>query len=45
MEDKERKIDGLGHRHVAQIVRRKMLQRVKPSAKVYDRKKIKKDLP
>jgi hypothetical protein len=28
-------------RHMAQLVRRRMLQKVKPSAKVYDRKKSK----
>jgi len=44
-DNKDRKIDGLASRHVAQIVRRKMIQRVKPSGKTYDRKKFKKDLP
>ena len=41
MEDKDKKIVGLAQRHVAQIVRRKMTQRVKPSKKVYDRNKEK----
>jgi hypothetical protein len=45
METKDRKIDGLTGRHVAQIVRRKMIQQVKPSGKAYDRKKFKKELP
>jgi hypothetical protein len=43
--EKENKINGLERRHVAQIVRRMMIQKVKPSKKVYDRKKFKKDLP
>jgi len=38
------KIDGLNKRHVAQIIRRNMVQRVKPSKKVYSRKNLKKDL-
>ena len=38
------KIDGLNKRHVAQIIRRNMSQRVKPSKKVYSRKNLKKDL-
>jgi hypothetical protein len=33
------KIEGLNKRHVAQIIRRNMVQRVKDSKKVYDRKK------
>ena len=37
----DKKINGLNERHVAQIVRRKMIQRVKPSAKVYKRNKNK----
>jgi hypothetical protein len=41
MENKDKKIDGLAQRHVAQIVRRKMTQQVKPSKKVYDRNKEK----
>ncbi len=36
---KEITINGLSVRHVAQIVRRKMIQKVKPSKKVYSRKK------
>ena len=32
-------LNGLSLRHVAQIVRRKMIQKVKPSGKVYSRKK------
>lgn len=44
MMKEERKIDGLNARHVAQIVRRKMLQRLKPSKKIYSRKNLKKDL-
>jgi hypothetical protein len=35
-------LNGLSERHVAQIVRRKMIQKVKPSAKVYNRKHNKK---
>jgi hypothetical protein len=35
-------LNGLSERHVAQIVRRKMIQKVKPSAKVYNRKNNKK---
>jgi hypothetical protein len=37
----DKKINGLSERHVAQIVRRKMIQRVKPSSKVYKRNKNK----
>jgi len=33
--------EGLSERHVAQIIRRKMIQKVKPSSKVYDRNKAK----
>ena len=40
----ENKINGLDVRHVAQIVRRKMITRTKPSKKVYSRKNLKKDL-
>jgi hypothetical protein len=36
-------LNGLSLRHVAQIVRRKMIQKVKPSGKVYNRKKYKQD--
>jgi hypothetical protein len=31
----------LSERHIAQIIRRKMIQKVKPSAKTYNRKKLK----
>ena len=34
-------LNGLSLRHVAQIVRRKMIQKVKPSGKVYNRKRYK----
>ena len=37
----ENNLNGLSLRHVAQIVRRKMIQKVKPSGKVYSRKKYK----
>lgn len=37
-------IDGLTERHVAQIVRRKMITKVKPSNKLYDRNKEKERL-
>jgi hypothetical protein len=30
--------NGLSERHVAQIIRRQMIQKVKPSKKVYSRK-------
>jgi hypothetical protein len=41
----EETLNGLSVRHVAQIVRRKMLQKSKPSGKVYRRIKFgKKDL-
>ena len=43
--EKEEKFNGLERRHVAQIVRRMMIQKVKPSGKVYDRKKSRKGLP
>ena len=43
--EQEQKFNGLERRHVAQIVRRMMIQKVKPSKKVYDRKKFKKSLP
>jgi hypothetical protein len=32
-------LNGLSLRHVAQIVRRRMIQKAKPSGKVYSRKK------
>jgi hypothetical protein len=35
----QRKMNGLSERHVAQIIRRKMIQKVKPSNKTYNRKK------
>ena len=31
-------INGLNERHVAQIIRRKMVQKIKPSGKLYTRK-------
>lgn len=31
-------IDGLNERHVAQIIRRKMIQKAKPSGKNYQRR-------
>jgi hypothetical protein len=34
-------INGLSERHVAQIIRRKMTQKYKPSAKTYKREKYK----
>jgi hypothetical protein len=37
----ETKFNGLSERHVAQIIRRKMIQKTKPSGKVYKRKKYK----
>lgn len=36
-------INGLSERHVAQIIRRKMIQKVKPSGKNYNRKNKKAD--
>jgi hypothetical protein len=36
-------LNGLSLRHVAQIVRRRMIQKAKPSGKVYNRKKYKSD--
>jgi len=42
---KNNELSGLSERHVAQIVRRNMIQKVKPSGKTYKRKKYtKKDL-
>jgi len=35
----DKKMNGLSERHVAQIIRRKMIQKVKPSGKTYNRKK------
>ena len=43
--EQEQKFNGLERRHVAQIIRRMMIQKVKPSKKVYDRKKFSKGLP
>ena len=43
--EKEEKFNGLERRHVRQIIRRMMIQKVKPSGKMYDRKKFKKYLP
>jgi len=37
-------INGLSIRHVAQIVRRNMITKTKPSGKVYSRKKFKLNL-
>lgn len=37
-------INGLSERHIAQIVRRKMIQKVKESKKQYSRKNYKIDL-
>jgi hypothetical protein len=42
---KDKKINGLNERHIAQIVRRKMIQRFKPSSKVYKRNKTKNTEP
>ena len=36
--------NGLNERHVAQIIRRKMITKVKPSGKTYSRKNLKKNL-
>ncbi len=36
--------NGLSERHTSQIIRRKMIQKVKPSGKVYDRNKTKKSV-
>ena len=35
---KKRTTNELSERHIAQIVRRKMVQKVKPSGKIYSRK-------
>ena len=37
----ENKFNGLSESHVAQIIRRKMIQKVKPSGKAYKREKYK----
>ena len=34
-------IDGLNPRHVSAIIRRKMMEKIKPSLKAYKRKKYK----
>jgi hypothetical protein len=36
-------IDGLSERHVAQIIRRKMIQRTEPNSKAYKREKYRYD--
>lgn len=36
-------IDGLNERHVAQIIRRKMIQRTEPNSKAYKREKYRYD--
>jgi hypothetical protein len=36
---KGNKIGGLNERHLAAIIRRKMIQKVKPSGRLYKRKK------
>lgn len=36
---KKNKTNELSERHIAQIVRRKMIQKLKPSGKIYSRKK------
>jgi len=38
MKTSQNQINGLNERHVAQIIRRKMIQQVAPSGKVYSRK-------
>jgi hypothetical protein len=38
MKTPKNQINGLNERHVAQIIRRKMIQQVVPSGKVYSRK-------
>jgi hypothetical protein len=40
--EKTERFNGLSERHVAQIIRRKMMQKSKPSGKVYSRKTLKK---
>jgi hypothetical protein len=40
----EGNIDGLNRRHIAQIIRRNMITRTKPSSKIYSRKKERRDL-
>ena len=36
---KQQQIEGLTERHVSQIIRRKMITKVKPSGKLYKRQK------
>jgi hypothetical protein len=38
MKKNQNTINGLNERHVAQIIRRKMIQKSKPSGKLYKRK-------
>ena len=38
--EKNNTYSGLSERHVAQIIRRKMIQKVKPSGKAYKREKF-----
>jgi hypothetical protein len=45
MKDVSKNSSELSERHIAQIIRRNMIQKVKPSGKTYKRKKFsKKDL-
>jgi hypothetical protein len=37
----EDKVDGYNSRHLAQLIRRRMISKVKPSGKNYSRKKFK----
>jgi hypothetical protein len=37
----EDKVDGYSSRHLAQLIRRKMISKVKPSGKNYSRRKFK----
>jgi hypothetical protein len=38
MKNKNKNIDGYNERHLAQLIRRKMISKIKPSGKVYSRK-------
>ena len=38
MKNKNKNIDGYNERHLAQLIRRKMISKVKPSGKIYSRK-------
>lgn len=38
MKSKQSHIDGYNERHLAQLIRRRMLSKVKPSGKIYSRK-------